>query len=111
MPSPARRREEDPYTSCWTTIAPNRVIALHSRFEVDLNRPRESAVYRSPEDAWGLEVWKSPPPEDLLARSLANYDAFYAELDRLYGSLVQQHGRFLVLDLHTYNHRRHGSAC
>jgi N-formylglutamate amidohydrolase len=103
-----RLREEDPFTGRWTSVAPTRVIGTRSRFEVDLNRPRESAVYRSPEDAWGLEVWKSPPPEDLLARSLANYDAFYAELDRLYGSLVQQHGRFLVLDLHTYNHRRDG---
>ena len=33
-----RRREEDPFTSRWTTVAPNRIIPQRSRFEVDLNR-------------------------------------------------------------------------
>ena len=32
--------------------------ARRSRFEVDLNRPREEAVYRVPEDCWGLDVWR-----------------------------------------------------
>ena len=57
-----RLREEDPFTAHWTTVAPTRVIGLHSRFEVDLNRPRDKAVYRSPEDAWGLDVWSGPLP-------------------------------------------------
>ncbi|MEJ2467722.1 MAG: N-formylglutamate amidohydrolase, partial [Campylobacterales bacterium] len=35
-----RLREEDPYTSLWTTVVPNRVVVMTSRFEVDLNRPR-----------------------------------------------------------------------
>jgi hypothetical protein len=103
-----RLREEDPFTGRWTAVAPTRIIGTRSRFEVDLNRLRETAVYRTPDDAWGLEVWKSPPPEEMIERSLGNYDAFYAELDRLYGSLVRQNGRILVLDLHTYNHRRDG---
>ena len=30
-----------------------------SRFEVDLNRPRREAVYRDPEDCWGLDVWRA----------------------------------------------------
>ena len=41
-----RLREEDPFTDAWMEIAPIRVVALRSRFEVDLNRPREKAVYR-----------------------------------------------------------------
>ena len=51
-----RLREEDPFTGLWTKIAPTQVIGTRSRFEVDLNRPRETAVYRVPEDAWGLTV-------------------------------------------------------
>lgn len=46
-----RLREEDPFTGEWTAMAPNRMVVRRSRFEVDVNRPRETAVYRTPEDA------------------------------------------------------------
>lgn len=40
-----RLREEDPYTGKWTCITDNQIIGLRSRFEIDLNRPRDKAVY------------------------------------------------------------------
>jgi N-formylglutamate deformylase len=101
-----RLREEDPYTGRVTAIAPTRVIALRSRFEVDLNRPRETAVYRCAADAWGLAIWPEPPADALVGRSLAAYDTFYATLERLLRDKVRRHGRVVVLDLHSYNHRR-----
>jgi N-formylglutamate amidohydrolase len=104
-----RLREEDPYTDRWLGIVPNRVACHRSRFEVDLNRPRDGAVYRRPEDAWGLEVWRTPPPEEMIERSLGLYDAFYAELEELLCDLEARHGRFAVYDLHSYNHRRDGA--
>jgi hypothetical protein len=103
-----RLREEDPWTGGWTAVAPTRVVGLRSRFEVDLNRPRETAVYRTPEDAWGLEVWKGDLAPEIAERSLAEYDAFYEALHELYAELATRHGRFVVFDLHTYNHRRDG---
>ncbi len=60
-----RLREEDPFSARWTEVAPTRVVGLRSRFEVDLNRPRDKAVYRTPEDAWGLKVWTSSLPEEI----------------------------------------------
>lgn len=108
LSSDERLYEEDPFTGRWTTIAATRVVGLRSRFEVDLNRPRESAVYIRPGDCWGLDVWQSPPPPDLVARSLAEYDAFYAHLRFLLERLVTMHGRVVVFDLHTYNHCRRG---
>jgi N-formylglutamate amidohydrolase len=105
---PSRLREEDPHTSNWTLIAPTRVIGLRSRFEVDLNRPRDTAVYRTPEDAWGLEVWDGSLPGEVVARSLAGYDAFYAALRELFAELADEYGRFFVYDLHSYNHLRDG---
>ena len=105
-----RLREEDPFTGLWTSIAPTRLIGSRSRFEVDLNRPREKSVYRTPEDAWGLEVWREPLPEEVIERSLAEYDAFYERLRAVLDEKVEQFGRFVVLDLHTYNHRRGGPA-
>ena len=103
-----RLREEDPFTADWTEIAENRLIGLRSRFEVDLNRPREKAVYIKPEDAWELQVWQKTPPDALIARSLANYDAFYTAARHLFDHLVTRFGCFVVFDLHTYNHRREG---
>ena len=103
-----RLREEDPYTGEWTALAATRVVGQQSRFEVDLNRPRERAVYVRPEDAWGLHVWREPPPEDIVGRSVEIYDGFYAQMERLLRGVEKRHGRFVVFDLHTYNHRREG---
>jgi hypothetical protein len=108
LPLQSRLREEDPYTARWTDIMENRLVGTHSRFEVDLNRPREKAVYIQPEDAWGLHVWNTPPPSEVVERSLANYDAFYKEAHQLFSELAGRFGRFVVFDLHTYNHQRDG---
>jgi len=104
----ARRREEDPYTGIWARISQTRVVVSQSRFEVDLNRPRERAVYIKPADAWGLDVWKEPPSAVLVRNSLQRYDAFYQDVHRLLHQLERRFGRFIVLDLHSYNHRRKG---
>jgi N-formylglutamate amidohydrolase len=103
-----RLREEDPFTGRWTAVAPTSVVGLRSRFEVDLNRPREKAVYRTAQDAWGLTVWKDGPSDELVQRSLAEYDHFYRSMKELLSQIVQAHGRFVVFDLHSYNHRRDG---
>jgi N-formylglutamate amidohydrolase len=103
-----RLYEEDPYTAGFTQITPTRIIGCRSRFEVDFNRPRASAVYLTPEDAWGLEIWQTPPPQDVVARSLAAYDDFYAHVHFLLSRLVDNHGRVVVFDLHSYNHCRAG---
>jgi N-formylglutamate deformylase len=103
-----RFREEDPYTDLLTDIAPARIIGLRSRFEVDLNRERSLAVYRSPENAWGLDVWKSPPGDEIVSRSLEIYDAFYADVKEFLSSIISRYGYVVIYDLHSYNHRRDG---
>jgi hypothetical protein len=104
-----RHYEEDGETGPWTAIAPTRIVVFRSRFEMDLNRPRPKAVYLEPEDAWGLRVWKTTPPADVLKRSRAQYDAFYRHVRFLLEGLVERFGRVVVFDLHTYNHRRAGA--
>jgi N-formylglutamate deformylase len=105
-----RLREEDPGTGEWAELAPTRLVAGRSRFEVDLNRPRNCAVYQDAGDCWGMRVWSEPLSPDAVARSLAGYDAFYEVLGGILDRAEQAFGRFVVYDLHTYNHRRGGPA-
>jgi glutathione synthase len=108
LSSDERLREEDPYTGRWVDIAATRFTVHTSRFEMDLNRPRDKAVYLSPDAAWGLDVWQETPSPELVERSLKQYDSFYEELYNTLGAIQRMWGQFIVLDLHSYNHRRDG---
>ena len=76
LSEPQRLREEDPFTGEWAAVAGTRILGLNSRFEVDLNRPRDKAVYLRPEDAWGLEVWSRAPEPDVVDRFVTGLSAF-----------------------------------
>lgn len=103
-----RLREEDPYTDCWTAVGDTRIVVRRSRFEFDLNRPREGAIYRRPADAWGLTVWRPDVPGRVLATSLSLYDRFYDAFGSMLRGLIRTSPRVVVLDLHSYNYRRNG---
>jgi len=101
-------REEDPYTEIWTDISDNRIIAHHSRFELDLNRPPEKAIYRIPSDSWGLRVWATTPSQRVLTGSLQKYKYIYERIQECLTGLLARFGVLVVYDLHSYNHRRGG---
>src|SRR5690606_1955079 len=100
----ARLREEDPFTAELTRVAETRIVGRRSRFEIDLNRPPEGAVYRTPEDAWGLAVWRGNVPEAAVERSMAIYRDFYHAVERVLAEKIRAHGSVVVFDLHSYNH-------
>ena len=102
-----RLREEDPLTDRLLGDVGIRVVARRSRFEVDLNRSRELAVYRASTRRL-VSTCGSASCSPMSWRSRgASMTTFYAclatHLDRLAAD-----GRFLVLDVHSYNHRRGG---
>ncbi|HYJ23924.1 MAG TPA: N-formylglutamate amidohydrolase [Acidimicrobiia bacterium] len=103
-----RLREEDPHTGRIAARFANSVVVHRSRFEVDLNRDRHEAVYASPEDSWGLDVWRRNLTEDEVSASLALYDRFYIDLAQVLDRLVAEDGGFVLYDIHSYNHRRLG---
>lgn len=103
-----RLREEDPYTEYFAGISKSRVIVDTSRFEVDLNRPREGAVYRSPEQSWGIKVWKDDVPVSLWEYSYGEYDYFYNLLERMITRFIDYWGYIVVYDIHSYNYLRNG---
>ncbi len=108
LDEPTRAREEDPYTDDWVKVVPSWIAFKRSRFEIDLNRPPEGAVYLEPEMAWGLHIWKHPLSKADIEQSQNEYNAFYRELHRLLTRISAHHKHFVVLDLHSYNYRRPG---
>jgi hypothetical protein len=110
LPDLDRLREEDPFTGQAVTGIATHVIAHRSRFEFDLNRAADSAIYLTPEQSWGLEVWKAPPGERLVAQSLELHAAYYRMLAALLDDVAAAHPKFVLIDVHSYNHRRDGAA-
>ena len=109
LPEADRLREEDPFTDVIASAVPSRMITHRSRFEVDLNRPRREAVYRIPEGAWGLDIWRDEVlPDDVWRGSLAVWDEVYAALAVKLDEVAAR-GPFVLLDVHSYNHRRDGA--
>lgn len=98
-----RYYEEDPYTGEFISDMPITVIAHDSRYEYDLNRSPEDAVY---EEAWGKVVWKTPLTEEQKIKSLEKHNAFYRVMRALYHRVLQQNGAGLVYDVHSYNFKR-----
>jgi len=103
-----RLREEDPHTGQAVVDVATNVIACRSRFEFDLNRGADEAVYQTPEQSWGLRVWDQAPDPALVARSLELHADFYRMMGGLLDEVAAEHERFILLDVHSYNHRRDG---
>ncbi|MBL3684692.1 hypothetical protein F2981_20850 (plasmid) [Sinorhizobium meliloti] len=56
----------------------------------------------------GPEVWAEEPPQTLVDASLSMHDEYYAMLTSFLAGIERCHGRFVVIDVHSYNHRRAG---
>ena len=109
LPDDERLREEDPFTGQAVTGVPTHIVVHRSRFEFDLNRAADEAVYCTPEQCWGLNVWHEPPEKAFVDSSLAIHAAYYRMLGDLLDEVAAEHGRFVLIDVHSYNHRRDGS--
>jgi N-formylglutamate amidohydrolase len=101
-----RFREEDPHTERLIAGFPIQVVAHDSRFEYDINRERERAIYPANKNDWGLLVWK----KELTARqknlTLAKYDEFHSFTDILADFLIRQNTYGVLLDCHSFNYQR-----
>ncbi len=95
--------EEDPCTQEMVKSHPIVIAGCDSRFEYDLNRDPENAIY---EDAWGKQLWKNPLPETQKQISLKKHNRFYEVVHALISKLEDMFGAVVVYDMHSYNWRR-----
>lgn len=95
--------EEDPETENMVKHHPIVISGLDSRFEYDLNRDPDNAIY---DDAWGKKLWKEPLSEDEKLRSLKKHQNFYKVVHALIKMLEQKFGCSIVYDMHSYNWKR-----
>lgn len=95
--------EEDPCTQQMVQTMPMVIAGCDSRFEYDLNRDPENAIY---EDAWGKKLWKNPLSETQKATSLQKHQAFYKVVFTLLTKVKTLFGAAVVYDMHSYNWKR-----
>jgi len=95
--------EEDPETKKMVSSHPIVIAGCDSRFEYDLNRPPEEAVF---ETAWGKQLWKSPISQEMKNRSLEKHANFYKVVRALILKLESKFGVCVVYDMHSYNWQR-----
>ncbi|MGB3592334.1 MAG: N-formylglutamate amidohydrolase [Nonlabens sp.] len=95
--------EEDPCTGEMISGLPITVIANDSRFEYDLNRHPDNAVY---DNAWGKSLWRTQLSGNEVSESLEKHENFYRVVLTLVLKLEEMFGSSVVYDLHSYNFRR-----
>ncbi|MBI9069567.1 MAG: flavohemoglobin expression-modulating QEGLA motif protein [Salinivirgaceae bacterium] len=95
--------EEDPRTLDFINSMPIVISGLDSRYEYDLNRKPDDAIYES---AWGKEVWQSPLSETEREESLQKHHTFYNITKLLISLLENKFNSVLVFDIHSYNYKR-----
>ena len=95
--------EEDSATDEMIKDFPSAIWGLDSRAEYDLNRPPADALPLTPEKFWGIRVYRTPPSDDMNARSLEKFHAFHRFIGSYVQALLTRHGRCVVYDIHSYN--------
>jgi len=95
--------EEDPETKEIVKSHPIVIAGCDSRFEYDLNRAPETAIYV---DAWGKQLWKNPLPQSQKSKSLDKHANFYKVVHALIGKIEEKFGVCIVYDMHSYNWKR-----
>lgn len=95
--------EEDPETKNMVNTHPIVIACCDSRFEYDLNREPNNAVFVT---AWGKDLWKEPLSEVMKAKSLQKHTNFYKVVHALIETLESKFGFCTIYDMHSYNWKR-----
>ncbi len=95
--------EEDPETRNMIKSHPIVIAGCDSRFEYDLNRDPQNAVF---DTAWGKQLWNEPLSEEMKDKSLRKHTNFYKVVHTLVNKLESKFGFCSIYDMHSYNWKR-----
>ncbi|PIA77801.1 hypothetical protein BFR04_10270 [Gaetbulibacter sp. 4G1] len=95
--------EEDPETKNMIKSHSIVLAGCDSRFEYDLNRDPENAVF---DTAWGKQLWSKPLSEKMKDKSLRKHTNFYKIVHTLVNKLESKFGFCTIYDMHSYNWKR-----
>ena len=95
--------EEDPCTQEMVQSHPIVIAGRDSRFEYDLNRPPETAIF---DTAWGKQLWRNPLSDTEKKTSLEKHTNFFKVTHALIEKLESSHPKVIVFDMHSYNWKR-----
>jgi hypothetical protein len=95
--------EEDPETKNMVVSHPILIAGCDSRFEYDLNRPPEEAVF---DTAWGKQLWKEPLSEKMKRKSIQKHANFFKVVHALVSKIESKFKMCIVYDMHSYNWKR-----
>ncbi|WP_222984245.1 N-formylglutamate amidohydrolase [Flagellimonas meishanensis] len=95
--------EEDPCTKEMVQSHPIVIAGRDSRFEYDLNRPPETAIF---DTAWGKKLWRAPLGTEEKELSLQKHANFFKVTHALIQKLESLHAKVIVFDMHSYNWKR-----
>ncbi len=101
-----RRYDEDTCSDSFLADFPIQLIGLDSRYEYDVDRKRDQAVYLKPFQCWGKKIWQTPPTKGELEISYQKYDEAHELIEFFVERSMAHHKKALVLDLHTYSYKR-----
>ncbi|CAH0990055.1 hypothetical protein SIN8267_00138 [Sinobacterium norvegicum] len=95
-----RQHEEDLFTDQLITSFPITLCVNDSRYEYDVNRAPDQAIYQA---AWGKQVWAEPISAEQKRTSLAKHHRYFRILKAILSHLELRFGGCLLMDVHSYN--------
>ncbi len=98
--------EEDPETHRFLAPLTHVLLPNQSRYEVDLNRPPDVAIYSRPELAWGKEVWGEALSDFEREFTMEKWYEFNTLMDCAVEDAIERFGFAVVFDFHSYNYQR-----
>jgi len=103
---PDRLREEDTFADYFIGDLPIRIVALDSRFEYDLNRGANSAIYPFEKEKWGMKIWKRELSRDERRLSILKHREFHSIIDIVTNYMLRQNRYAVIFDMHTFCYQR-----
>lgn len=98
--------DEDPYTERFLGRVPHVILPTQSRYEVDMNRPPDVAIYDTPEMAWGETVYGEDLDLHDRETTMEKWYEFHGFLDAAIQDAIERFGIAVLFDVHSYNYQR-----